>query len=97
MPKYILTAKADIDLEGIWDYTDQNWGRTQARVYLTKLENRMVALAHHPESGRKRRDLPREPMSFHEGRHVIFYRLTRDGIEVLRVLHDSMDFTRHFE
>jgi len=97
MPKYILSSKADSDLEGIWDYTDAMWGRTQARTYLTQLENRMIALAHHPSAGRKRYDLPGTPMSYHEGRHVIFYRPVREGIEVLRVLHDAMDFPRHFK
>lgn len=96
MPRYILTAKADDDLAGIWDYTDEKWGRTQARTYLTQLENRMTALAHRPEAGRKRYDLTGSPMSYHEERHVIFYHPTKDGIKVLRVLHDAMDFPRHF-
>ena len=95
MPQYILTSRADADLEEIWDYTDQNWGRTQAHAYLAQLENRMIALAQHPTIGRKRFDLPGAPMCFHEGRHVIFYRPTHEGIEVLRVLHDAMDFSRH--
>jgi toxin ParE1/3/4 len=96
MPKYILSSRADSDLEEIWDYTDQKWGRDQARTYLTQLENRMLILAHHPALGRKRYDIPGEPMSFHEGRHVIFYRSSQAGIEILRVLHDAMDFPRHF-
>jgi toxin ParE1/3/4 len=57
----------------------------------------MNVLADHPARGRKRFDLPGVPMSFHEGKHVIFYRPTKEGIEVLRVLHDAMDFPRHFE
>lgn len=97
MPEYILASKADSDLEEILDCTDERWGRNQARIYLTQLENRMIALAHHPAAGRKRYDLPGMPMSYHEGRHVIFYRPTEEGIEVLRVLHDVMDFPRHFE
>jgi len=97
MPTYILTSRADGDLEEIWDYTEQTWSRIQARIYLTKLENRMIALAQHPTAGRKRYDLPGEPMSFHEGRHVIFYRPTQEGIEIIRVLHDAMDFPRHLE
>jgi toxin ParE1/3/4 len=55
----------------------------------------MIVLAHQPAFGRKRNDLSGAPTSFHEGRHVIFYRPTSEGIEVLRVLHDAMDFSRH--
>ncbi|NIR47814.1 type II toxin-antitoxin system RelE/ParE family toxin [candidate division KSB1 bacterium] len=36
-------------------------------------------------------------MSYHCGRHVIFYRKAKKGIEIIRVLHDSMDFPRHFK
>jgi plasmid stabilization system protein ParE len=29
------------------------------------------------------------------GSHVLFYRLTDDGIDVVRILHNRMDFERH--
>jgi toxin ParE1/3/4 len=29
------------------------------------------------------------------GSHVLFYRLTADGIDVVRILHERMDFERH--
>jgi plasmid stabilization system protein ParE len=34
-------------------------------------------------------------LSYHEGRHVIFYRPITTGREVIRILHDGMDFSRH--
>ena len=34
--------------------------------------------------------------AFHEGRHLIFYREAGDQIEIIRILHDRMDFRRHF-
>lgn len=30
------------------------------------------------------------------GRHVIFYLETKTGIDIARVLHDSMDFPKQF-
>ena len=97
MASYVLTREADADLVGIWDYTELNWGRKQARKYLTQLARRIGALAEKPDQGKHRYDLPGAPMSYHEGRHVIFYRKTRNGIEIIRVLHDSMDFPPHFK
>ncbi len=47
--------------------------------------------------GRKREEIIGTPYSYHEGRHVIFYRTTTEGIELMRVLHDAMDFPRHFK
>jgi toxin ParE1/3/4 len=29
------------------------------------------------------------------GSHVLFYRLTDDGIDVVRILHERMDYERH--
>jgi toxin ParE1/3/4 len=29
------------------------------------------------------------------GSHVLFYRLSPDGIDVVRILHERMDFERH--
>lgn len=31
------------------------------------------------------------------GRHIIFYKILKNGkVRILRILHDSMDFGRHF-
>jgi plasmid stabilization system protein ParE len=34
-------------------------------------------------------------MKYPEGRHLIFYRRTSGTIDIVRVLHDSMDPERH--
>jgi toxin ParE1/3/4 len=33
---------------------------------------------------------------FNIGSHVIFFKITNYGIAVIRILHQSMDFQRHF-
>jgi toxin ParE1/3/4 len=83
-------------LKEISCYTDKKWGRQQRFNYLKQLKDRFSILAKRPQIGKKRDELIGSPYSYHEGRHVIFYRLTAIGIEILRVLHDSMDFPRHF-
>lgn len=90
-----ITRQADADLADIWDYTAAHWGQSQARKYLTQLEQRFLFLAKRPEQGRLRYDLPGFPLSYHQARHVIFYRKFKDGVEIVRILHDSMDFPRH--
>lgn len=96
MPEYKLTREADRDLEGIWEYTNKQWGKSQANKYLNKLEDHFYKLATNPYLGKRRYELAGSPMSFHCERHVIFYRIADKGIEIIRVLHDSMDFPRHF-
>ena len=90
-----LTPAADSDLLEIWGYTDGRWGAEQADTYLRKIDTRMTYLGNNPKRGKKRTELPGRPMSYHEGRHVIFYRPITTGIEVIRILHDGMDFSRH--
>jgi len=31
----------------------------------------------------------------HVGRHLIFYRQADEAVEIIRILHDSMDIERH--
>ena len=92
MPEYKLTRDADRDLYGIWEYTYKQWGKRQANKYLSKLEERFFTLAEKPYLGKRRYELAGSPMSFHCEKHVIFYRIADEGIEIFRVRHDSMDF-----
>jgi toxin ParE1/3/4 len=96
MKKATITPKARDDLKDISRYTDKKWGRQQRYKYIKQLKDRISYLADNPQMGRKRNEIIGFPYSYHEGRHVIFYRTSAEGIEILRVLHDSMDFPRHF-
>ena len=95
MKKIIVSLKAKDDLKEIGVYTDKKWGRKQRIKYLTQLNDRLSYLLENPSFGRKRVDLPDSPLSYHEARHIIFYRVTKSGIEIIRVLHESMDFPKH--
>ncbi|MFQ5639656.1 MAG: type II toxin-antitoxin system RelE/ParE family toxin [bacterium] len=97
MKKVTITPKARADLKGISSYTDNQWGRQQRFSYIKQFQDRFSYLANKPQMGRKRDEIIGSPYSYHEGRHVIFYRTTAEGIEIMRVLHDSMDFPRHFK
>ena len=60
------------------------------------LEQRFVLLAAEPGLGRPHPELHGNYRSFHEGRHLIFYREAENGIVIVRILHQSMDTKRHF-
>jgi len=99
MGRFTITSKAREDLKDIGRYTKRIWGRAKRIEYLDLLRSRMRDLAQGKLSGRVCYDISGFPWSSHVGRHVIFYRpaSSQDGIEVLRVLHDAMDFPKHFE
>jgi toxin ParE1/3/4 len=95
MPRFRLTRKAVDDLRSIGRYTQQTWGTQQRTRYLTQLDQRFAALAETPEMGRSCGEVRPGYRKFPEGRHVIFYRTTADGIEIVRILHEAMDLRRH--
>lgn len=104
-----LTATAEADFEHIIQWTSERFGDTQAVAYAETLSRALAALMEGPQIiGVKARDeiLP-GLFSLHvarqgrKGRHFIMFRLaprgSGDAIEVLRLLHDSMDLPRHFD
>ena len=88
---YRLTLRAVADLESIADYTLGHWGEAQMERYIRKLYARFDLLGARPETGRKRDEIRPKLRSFVEGSHVIFYREGKKGVEIMGVLHQSMD------
>jgi len=95
MPKVKFSREARSDLKDIDNYTYQTWGRAQADKYVEMIEKGCRLLAKHPTLGRSQDEffpgLRKHPI----GKHYIFYRATGKGIEVIRVLHQAMDISRH--
>lgn len=96
MPTFKLTRLAAADVDGVGAYTLKTWGEAQAIRYLTDLDETFAALAHVPSLGRSRDDLRPGLLSCNCGKHVVFFRRDEHGnAEILRVLHERMDFARH--
>ncbi len=99
-PRYQFTEKAERDLEGVIDYTLQQWGASQADTYLDGLETRAQLLADNPDLGTKRETLSEWLLSFSYESHILYYtKLTHgkqcNGITIVRVLHQNMDPVKH--
>jgi toxin ParE1/3/4 len=93
--RYILRQAAETDLEAIWLYTMQDWGLEQADHYIGALLSRFDWLAEHPSAGRKRPDIKPGYHCYPEGRHLIFYTVRPDRIEIIGVVHQGMDYLDH--
>jgi toxin ParE1/3/4 len=91
----VLARTAQADLEDIARFTEAQWGTEQKQRYMGLLEARFLQLANTPELGIARSDIKAGYRSLPAGRHVIFYRLSSDGVEILRVLHERMDLHGH--
>ena len=104
-----LTATAEADFQQIVQWSIDRFGERQALVYAETLSLALEALSEGPDvNGATARDeILKGLFSLHvarkgrKGRHFVIFRIARDGpgdvIEVLRLLHDSMDLQRHFE
>lgn len=93
---YVLSEKADTDLEEIFDYTCEEFGFNQAEKYLLEIEGIFYFLFKNPFSGRSRNEIKEGLYSFPKDNHIIFYRIHNDHIRIIRVLHGSRDLPNSF-
>ena len=87
MSTYRLGTRAETDLEEIFDYTVDTWGEEQAQNYVDEFTNCFQLLADSPGMGRNSDLIHLGLRRFEHGKHVIFYKLGRHGINISRILH----------
>lgn len=102
-----LAEAAGQDYQAILRWTVENFGRAQARTYAKTLNSALQDLAQGPDviGARPREDIGPDIHTLHvarhgrKGRHFVVFRISPSPdaliIEVLRLLHDSMDLPRH--
>jgi toxin ParE1/3/4 len=102
-----LSAAAERDFQDILRWTATQFGQAQARIYAKTISDALQALSAGPEAAAatKRDDIMPGLLFLHvaragrRGRHFVLFRVRERGkekyVDVLRLLHDSMDFVRH--
>jgi toxin ParE1/3/4 len=90
-----LSPKAREDMEAVWLYSLSEWGLEQADCYIDDLTTAFEFLSENPKSGTNSENIRAGYRRHSVLRHVIYYRETHYGIEVIRVLHSRMLATRH--
>lgn len=90
-----LSAPAKKDFRRIIRYTKQEWGQDQAVNYKAKLDKQLQLISLTPRIGHQKPDIAEGILCVEVGRHLIFYEIEENTISVLRILHDSMDYTQH--
>lgn len=93
--EFRLRPKAIADLDSIWNYTVETWGEEQAERYLRMLNDCFNNIANDPERGRPCDEIREGYLKIRAGRHMIFFRKELFGIDIIRILHQSMDVDRH--
>jgi toxin ParE1/3/4 len=95
MARIRLARTAQTDLEDIWHYTVSTWGREQAERYIALIEKAFHRLLENPYSGKARPDVHKGYRALPVEKHVIFYTVSTDSIDVLGIPHERMDARRH--
>lgn len=99
-----LARQAEQDIAAILAWTAEHFSPQQAEIYGETLSLALEALLNGPDvlGAQQREDIRPGIRVLHvtrqgrRGRHVILFRIPEDHyIDVLRVLHDSMDLVRH--
>ena len=102
--KVRLADQAELDLLEITIWTAANFGSRQADVYAETITLAIEALHDGPEilGVDEREEICPDICTLHvarlgrKGRHFVVFRVApQRTIEVLRLLHDSMDLARH--
>lgn len=88
---YVISNEAQNDLESIWVYTFNNWSIEQADRYYYLILDEIEILSEKPYLGINcsyiRKDYYRSKVKS----HFIFYKINRNQIEIIRILHQKMD------
>jgi len=102
-----LSAAADEDYRQVLRWTASNFGKAQARSYAHVVMSALKELSSGPSivGAKERGDIGMNIWTLHvarkgrKGRHFVVFRVSnvqgRNTIDVLRLLHDSMDLERH--
>ncbi|MEO7120737.1 MAG: type II toxin-antitoxin system RelE/ParE family toxin [Ginsengibacter sp.] len=89
--KIIIHEEAIQDLEDIWFYTFTTWSLEQADRYHSLITKEIEFLATKPESGKTLNHIRKGYRSSKVKSHYIFFRFTPGELEIVRILHESLD------
>jgi toxin ParE1/3/4 len=86
--KVHYTNAAARDIEEIARYTERHWGEEQRDLYLALLESACERMI--PENVKHARRVPQRPqlLRWRCERHVVYFHLVDDGLEIVRILHE---------
>jgi toxin ParE1/3/4 len=90
------SPEAIIDLEEIWTYYERVAGRNTAEKVVRRIGEVITTIEEHPFAGRSRNELRSGFRSFAATPHVVFYRVTNDVPEIIRILDSRRDIDEIF-
>ena len=93
----VIAPAAKNDLKDIYQYGLRQWGKVQSESYLSTIKNQFWLLTQQPLIGTERPELLPDTRSLPIKSHTLFYRVTTNKVEIIRVLHGRQDTKRHLK
>ncbi|MCL6416028.1 type II toxin-antitoxin system RelE/ParE family toxin [Aestuariirhabdus sp. Z084] len=93
----VIAPAAKADLKEIYQYGLRKWGQTQSKSYLENIKEQFWTLTEQRLIGIDRSDLLPGARSLPIESHTLFYRVSTDTVEIIRVLHGRQDPLRHLK
>jgi len=92
-----VSSDADEDIESIFRYTVRKLGFDQADSYYGLLASARDRIAANPflPGSKNREDLSVGCRTLQCGKHMFFFRIRDNTVEIARILHQAMDFEKH--
>lgn len=102
MARIVWSPRAKHDILVVLRFTKERWGVSQAREYSALIREALRAIGADPARGKARDDIVPGVFTYYIGqrgrpaRHIVFYRIrSKETVEIIRLLHDAMDFAQH--
>ena len=88
--RLIVAREARQDMLEIWEFIASNSIRAADSVG-ELFQQEFLAIQQHPGLGPRREELQPGVRSLPVGSYLIFYRVSRDSVQILRVVHGARD------
>lgn len=93
----VIAPAAQNDLRDIYQYGLRQWGLAQSESYLSTIKNHFWLLTRQPLMGTERPELLPNIRSLPIESHTLYYRVTSNRVEIIRVLHARQDPQHHLK
>jgi len=96
-PKFrlIFTKRAQNDLRSIEIYTEMHWGTDKADEYEASINQTIEIIRENPGIGRRVFEDRLGLRYWPAGQYVVYYRIARESLTIVRILHGRADALRH--
>jgi toxin ParE1/3/4 len=84
------TTQAELDLLEIWTYAART-SLASADKLIRAIDQKLQFLSENPTAGDKLDHIRAGLKAYPDGKHVVYYLATDDGIQIYRVLHGARD------